>query len=157
MEHEKILAHILANQQATQQMAKLPTDKKVPSWLFISQPKAVVANPNFSGRWVNELKSFMVLTIKRNSVSGKYTSLVSSSGKTVSGPVIGYVAGDVIAFSVLWPASLSSITSWVGQIVIDSGVQHLNTLWHLIVNVPDAQDPSSIWTTIHAGADIFHR
>ena len=75
----------------------------------------------------------------------------------MSGPLIGYVTGDVIAFSVLWPGPITSITSWVGQIVVDKDVSTLDTLWHLIVNLPNAQDPNSIWTTIHAGADQFHR
>jgi Avidin family len=118
-----------------------------------------IAAANFSGHWVNELHSSMELTIDGNSVSGTYTSKVSSNenGGPVSGPVIGYVAGDVIAFSVLWPGSTASITSWVGQIVTENGDQTLNALWHLIVNVPNAEDPNSIWTTIHAGADIFRR
>jgi hypothetical protein len=120
--------------------------------------KAITA-ANFSGHWVNELHSSMDLTIDGNSVSGTYTSDVSGNGNggPVSGPVIGYVAGDVIAFSVLWPGSTASITSWVGQIVTENSDQTLNTLWHLIVNVPNVEDPNSIWTTIHAGADIFHR
>ena len=75
----------------------------------------------------------------------------------VSGPIIGYVAGDVIAFSVLWPGTTPSITSWVGQLVTENGEQTLDTLWHLVVSVSDAQDPSSIWTTIHSGADSFKR
>jgi hypothetical protein len=113
--------------------------------------------PDFSGHWVNELKSSMDLRINGGSVSGTYTSKVSIGGGEISGPIIGYVVGDVIAFSVLWPAPTASITSWVGQIIAENGSQKLDTLWHLIVNVPNAQDPNSIWTTIHAGADIFHR
>ena len=112
--------------------------------------------PDFSGHWINELNSFMDLVIKGGSVSGRYTSKVSSKGGPVSGPVIGYVAGDVIAFSVLWPGA-TAITSWVGQLIRHKKGHRLDTLWHLIVNVPNAEDPDIIWTTIHAGADIFHR
>ena len=113
-------------------------------------------SPDLSGHWINELNSFMDLVIKGGSVSGRYTSKVSSKGGPVSGPVIGYVAGDVIAFSVLWPGA-TAITSWVGQLIRHKKGHRLDTLWHLFVNVPNAEDPDSIWTTIHAGADIFHR
>ena len=99
----------------------------------------------------------MELTISGTSVSGTYTSKVSSSNATISGPVIGFVSGDIIAFSVLWEGPTASITSWVGQIIKKDGQELLATLWHLIVNVPNAQDPDSTWTTIHAGADTFHR
>jgi hypothetical protein len=99
----------------------------------------------------------MDLVVAGNSVSGTYTSIVSSTGLPVTGPVIGYVSDDIIAFSVLWAGTVPSITSWVGQIVVKGGIEQLDTLWHLVVDVPDAQDPNSIWTTIHAGADNFHR
>ncbi len=99
----------------------------------------------------------MDLAINGASVSGKYTSAVSGEGGPVCGDIVGYVAGDVISFSVLWPGLVPSITSWVGQLVMKNGEDTLDTLWHLVVSVPDAEDPNSIWTTIHAGADSFKR
>ena len=136
MSHEKLLAQVIA--------------KNVPDLSGKAR--------HFSGYFTNELKSSMDLTINGSDVSGTYTSIVSDTDATVTGPIIGYVVGDVIAFSVLWPASAASITSWVGQIVVDDkGVEQLDTPWHMIVNVPDAENPASIWTTIHAGADQFHR
>lgn len=140
MSHEKLLAQLIAKNAA--RLAGM----------------AGRTLPDFSGSWTNELQSTMDLAINGSAVSGTYTSIVSNTGATVSGPIIGYVVGDVIAFSVLWPASASSITSWVGQIVVgDNNVEQLDTLWHMIVNGDDAEDPASIWTTIHAGADQFHR
>jgi Avidin family len=113
---------------------------------------------DFSGHWINELRSSMDLTVTGSAVSGTYTSAVSGDGSVITGPVIGFVAGDVIAFSVLWPSNPGSITSWVGQLVLDSdGDEQLDTLWYLVVNVADAEDPASTWTTIHAGSDQFHR
>jgi hypothetical protein len=126
--------------------------------LATTTKKGASAPPEFSGHWVNELASYMDLSISGNAVSGTYTSIASGSGQQITGPVTGYVADDVIAFSVLWPSAAPSITSWVGQMTVEAdGTVKLQTLWHLIVDVPDAQDPNSIWTTIHAGADIFHR
>ena len=143
MKHETLLSRVLANPSVGEALAKAVS--------------GACSAPDFSGRWVNELHSSMELTVRGTSVSGKYTSAVSGEGGTVSGPIIGYVAGDVIAFSVLWPGATPSITSWVGQLVTENGEQTLDTLWHLIVNASDAQDPNSIWTTIHAGADSFKR
>ena len=143
MKHETLLSRVLANPSAGEALAKAVS--------------GTGAAPDFSGHWVNELHSSMDLTIRGTSVSGEYTSAVSGEGGTVSGPIAGYVAGDVIAFSVLWPGTTPSITSWVGQLVTENGAQTLDTLWHLILSVPDAQDPNSIWTTIHSGADSFKR
>ena len=143
MKHETLLSRVLANPSAGESFAKAMS--------------GTGTAPDFSGYWVNELHSSMDLIIRGTSVSGKYTSAVSGEGGMVSGPIIGYVAGDVIAFSVLWPGTTPSITSWVGQLVTENGEQTLDTLWHLVVSVSDAQDPSSIWTTIHSGADSFKR
>jgi len=143
MKHETLLSRVLANPAAGEALANAVS--------------GTGAAPDFSGHWVNELHSSMDLTIHGTSVSGRYTSAVSGEGGTVSGPITGYLAGDVIAFSVLWPGTTPSITSWVGQLVTENGAQTLDTLWHLILSVPDAQDPNSIWTTIHSGADSFKR
>lgn len=67
------------------------------------------------------------------------------------------ITGDIIAFSVSWPTKAGSITSWVGQIVDEGGGDKLKALWHLIVNIPDSDEPTGLWTTVYAGADEFHR
>jgi hypothetical protein len=69
--------------------------------------------------------------------------------------VTGFVRGDIIAFSVLWPPPMRSLTSWVGQVVDVAGAPVLKTLWHLIVDIPDADEPMSLWTTVHTRADTF--
>ena len=73
------------------------------------------------------------------------------------GSITGYISGDIIAFSVLWPAAAGSIMSWVGQIVDDKGGEILKTLWHLVINIPDDKEPEGLWTSIYAGADEFTR
>lgn len=112
---------------------------------------------DFAGAWRNEYGSSMRLSVDGSAVSGSYTSAVSTTGDAITGPVTGFVAGDVISFTVLWPSRPAKITAWVGQIVEDERGERLETLWQMIVNVPDAQRPDSTWTTIHAGADHFHR
>lgn len=138
MKHETLLSRVLTNPAGGEALARAVSGSGLA--------------PNFSGHWVNELHSSMDLTISGASVSGKYTSAVSGEGGPVCGDIIGYVASDVIAFSVLWPGPVPSITSWVGQLVMKNGEDVLDTLRHLVVSVPDAEDPNSIWTTIHAGA-----
>jgi hypothetical protein len=110
-----------------------------------------------AGKWVNQYGSSAQFVISGTSLSGKYISKVSSSNTTVEGPIIGYIAGDVVAFSVLWPAKLGSITSWVGQIVDVDGTETLKTLWQLVMNVPEVEEPEKLWTSIFAGADEFTR
>lgn len=119
-------------------------------------------NADFSGKWKNEYGSFMELQISRSDVRGTYTSLVSDTGAPIGGSIIGYQAGSVISFAVLWPSNPARITAWVGQLVADehshvNKEERLETLWQMIVNVADAQNPESLWTTIHAGSDHFRR
>lgn len=117
---------------------------------------------DFSGRWKNEFGSIMDIHVAGATVTGTYTSMVSSAGGAIRGPIIGTTTGDIISFTVLWPSEPAKITAWVGQLVVTAGssssqTERLETLWQMIVNEPDAQDPDSLWTTIHAGADHFWR
>mgnify|MGYP001551410563 FL=1 len=50
---------------------------------------------------------------------------------------------------------MRSITSWVGQVVEVNGAPELKTLWHLIVDIPDSDESTGLWTTVHTGADTF--
>jgi hypothetical protein len=107
-----------------------------------------------AGRWTNEYGSTVALEIDGDRIFGSYTSAVGAD-TPVGGPVTGFVRGDIVAFSVLWPPAMRSITSWVGQVVEVEGVPVLKTLWHLVVDIPDAEEPTGLWTTVHCGADTF--
>jgi uncharacterized protein (DUF2147 family) len=124
------------------------------------QSDAVAPTPapvNFAGKWKNQYGSTADIQVKGSEVSGTYTSLVSSTNKTISGPIRGYLSGDIIALTVLWPAKAGSITAWVGQVVDVKGTQTLKTLWHLVVNIPDADEKTGLWTSIYCGADDFRK
>jgi hypothetical protein len=114
------------------------------------RPEALVA-----GRWTNEYGSVADISVDGDRLGGTYTSAVGGGDASLSGPISGFVRGDIVAFSVLWPAQLRSITSWVGQVVDVDGVSELKTLWKLIVDIPDADEASSLWATVHTGADTF--
>jgi hypothetical protein len=108
-----------------------------------------------SGRWTNEYGSVADIAVDGDRIDGTYTSTVGSAGGPLTGPITGFVRGDTVAFAVLWPAHMRSITSWVGQVVDVEGTAELRTLWQLIVDVPDAEEATGLWTTVHAGADTF--
>ncbi|HEY0858759.1 MAG TPA: avidin/streptavidin family protein [Albitalea sp.] len=108
-----------------------------------------------SGRWTNEYGSVADLQVDGERVFGTYTSAVGSSAGALSGPISGFVRGDIVAFSVLWPPHMRSITSWVGQVVEVNGAPELRALWHLVADIPDAEEAAGLWATVHAGADTF--
>ena len=108
-----------------------------------------------TGRWTNEYGSVAELDVDGDRLSGSYTSAVGGQTGSVSGPITGFVRGDIVAFSVLWPAHTRSITSWVGQVVEINGTPELKALWHLIADIPDSEEATGLWTTIHTGGDTF--
>jgi len=120
-------------------------------------PGAAAAAPreSLSGRWRNEYGSVAEFAVEGERVNGTYTSQVGAAAKPLVGPITGFVRGDTVAFAVLWPAQSHSITSWVGQIVDVNGAPELRTLWHLVADIPDTDEPTGLWSTIHTGADTF--
>lgn len=113
------------------------------------------ARDQVSGRWTNEYGSVAELIVDGDRLSGTYTSAVGGGAGALSGPISGFVRGDVVAFSVLWPAYMRSITSWVGQMVDVNGAPELRTLWHLVADIPDPEEATGLWATVHTGADTF--
>ncbi|MBY0337401.1 MAG: avidin/streptavidin family protein [Acetobacteraceae bacterium] len=118
-------------------------------------PGGTGPGPDFSGRWRNELGSTMELAVQGGSITGTYTSAVSSGGGPVTGALAGHVNGDLIAFTVRWPAP--AITAWVGQLVVAGGAEAIETLWQMTTNVADAEEPTKLWQSVLAGADRFVR
>lgn len=116
-------------------------------------PKAGAAT--WLGRWKNQMGSTMDLTVAAGDVSGTYTSSTSSAGGAITGTIKGNVAGDLIAFVVVWPGG--SMTAWTGQLVDDENAPRIKTLWHLVTDIPDADEPKRLWTSTFVGADEFTR
>lgn len=112
---------------------------------------------DFSGKWVNELGSYMELEVNGTAVTGKYVSMVTEDGSGPTPPfdVYGSVSGDLINFNVNWGAE---ITSWIGHgIIYAGGKASILTLWQIVHTVEDEADPTNQWKTISAGADEFSR
>jgi hypothetical protein len=109
-----------------------------------------------SGPWVNEMGSTMQVAVNAGVLSGTYTSAQSGGGGSVSGPLQGFLGGDLLAFQVQWPGG--SITAWVGHLFVDSGGhEEIKTLWHLVTEIPNPDDPNDFWQSVLAGSDIFTR
>jgi hypothetical protein len=115
------------------------------------------APSGFDGVWNNQLGSKMSLVVRGNAVTVKYESAVSGLDKPVTGDIVGFVADDIIAIVVKWNIKSVSMTTWVGQAVLVDGRERLNTLWHLIRNTPEADEPEDAWAAVLAGADYFSR
>ena len=97
----------------------------------------------------------MDIVVSGSDVTGTYTSASSGAGGPVTGPLKAYVSGDLISFLVLWPGG--SMTAWVGQLVDEQTDPRIKTLWHLVTNIPDADEPNKLWMSTFTGADEFHR
>ena len=90
-------------------------------------------------------------------MTGTYSSTVSGGGGgTIEGAIAGFADDDIITFVVKW-SGYSSMTAWVGQVVDVGGAETIKTLWHLIRNVDDANEPTKAWSAVLAGADQFTR
>ncbi|HSO93121.1 MAG TPA: avidin/streptavidin family protein [Candidatus Dormibacteraeota bacterium] len=63
------------------------------------------------GRWTNEYGSVAEIGVEGDRLFGTYTSSVGGESGCLSGPINGFVRGDIVGFAVLWPAYMRSITS----------------------------------------------
>ena len=117
---------------------------------------------DLSGQWRNQHGSTMSLLIDaEGKVSGTYQTAVGSPDPTYQFAIRGFVLDDVIAFTVRWSnasGNYHSLTSWAGQMTLGSSNEDvIQTLWHLAADVPDPNEPATLWKAIWAGADDFRR
>jgi hypothetical protein len=111
---------------------------------------------NFSGSWINDLDSVMVISQNGQSITGNYTTAVTAlCAQSYTAKLIGTINGDLISFVVNWGAYMS-ITAWVGQMVNDKdGKPVIKTLWQMTNEVEDSKEACGVWASILAGADTF--
>jgi hypothetical protein len=107
---------------------------------------------DFSGRWVNELRSEAVLVQINHRLTGTYESAVSTGGTKTAGDLQGFVDGDLISFVVHW-RDFQAITAWVGQLDPNATQETINTLWQMTKQVAIGEE----WASINTGADYFTR
>ncbi|WP_248738037.1 avidin/streptavidin family protein [Pseudomonas sp. MWU12-2029] len=106
---------------------------------------------DFSGIWINQIKSEARIKQVNGVLSGEYESADSSTGGKTIGDLTGYVDGDLVSWVVHW-RDFQAITAWVGQLE-PTAPGELKTLWQMTKQV-DAGDE---WASINAGADVFFR
>jgi hypothetical protein len=127
-------------------------------WLEWKSTGTLVDRPtvNFAGIWKNELGSQMDLAINGTQVTGTYSTAVGGPNPTDKFPVIGFVNGDIIGFTVNW-GDEGSITCWVGEFITKAGVEKIETMWHLVENVDRTGQTNNAWAAFLAGSDTFTR
>ena len=112
---------------------------------------------DFSGKWHNQHGSEMTLTITADGkVTGRFQTGVDSPSSSEEFPLVGFVCGDLIAFSVNF-GKYQSVTAWTGQHTIEDGVEAIESMWHLAVNIEDRAENAWLWSGIRSGADTFRR
>jgi hypothetical protein len=112
---------------------------------------------DFNGAWNNDMGSQAVLTIKDGEVRGTYNTNVGQPDKGQSFPLIGFVEGDQITFTVNFKG-FGSMTAWTGQLTKDDkGDPYIRTLWQLTKDIEDAAEKEDIWGSVRTGASNFTR
>ena len=124
---------------------------------FLASRLGASAKVDFSGHWSNQRGSSIELGVdERGRVSGTFRTAVGVPSPQETFPLCGFVAGDLIAFSVSFGLH-ESVTAWAGQHTIVGGRERIETLWHLARNISDEDEPRALWAAILAGADTFER
>ncbi|MBP1686438.1 MAG: hypothetical protein H6Q33_2581 [Deltaproteobacteria bacterium] len=112
---------------------------------------------DFSGKWHNQHGSEMFLTVSdAGRVAGSFYTAVGSPNPVEEFPLTGFVCGDLISFAVNF-GKYQSLTAWTGQHTVENGVEKVETVWHLAVNIEDSAEKAWLWSGIRTGADTFVR
>jgi avidin family protein len=112
---------------------------------------------NFSGAWQNQHASVMQLSVEADGrVTGTFATGVGCPTPAEHFPVVGFVCGDLITFAVSF-GTHRSMTAWVGQHTVEGGVERIDTLWHMVVDIEDAEEAAWLWSGVRSGADTFVR
>jgi hypothetical protein len=117
----------------------------------------VEKDPDFSGKWRNQLGSEMELAVQADDrITGVFRSGVGAVDPHREFPLVGYRSGDVISFCVSF--GRFGLAAWVGQHnAAAGGVEQITTMWHLAENVPEELERAWLWSGVKAGSDTFVR
>ncbi|WP_298915125.1 avidin/streptavidin family protein [uncultured Algimonas sp.] len=126
------------------------------SLLAVSAPDLAHAH-DLNGLWVNEAGSAVELNVSEGgTVSGHYRTELGKPDADAPFTLIGWVQGDVIAFTVSF-TGYDSITSWSGQLSEDEDGDFIRTLWHHTRDIVEEDEADHLWRSITAGAATFRR
>jgi len=114
-----------------------------------------VSTNDFNGSWQNESGSLVTFTINEGEVHGTYQTNVGQPDKNQTFPLIGFVEGDQITFTVNFKG-YGSMTAWVGQMTLNEvGQPYIRTLWHLTRDKEDDKEKDDLWQSVITGASNF--
>lgn len=133
----------------------------------------------WGGLWVNEKKSTMDISAIHSFAQGKelfnhyriegtYTTKVGRAQKEESSPLTGFVAGNLICFTVSFfvideeKRESRSITAWSGQLLDTttgrgSTEKSLQTVWNLVPDLEQHRPEEFGWVLTWSGQDKFLR
>jgi hypothetical protein len=113
--------------------------------------------PNaFTGLWVNQRQSGVNFTVTDGLLAGFYQTALGEPDKSKKFPLVGFVEGDQITFTVNFKG-YGSLTSWTGQMSRDEDGDYIRTLWNLTRDVEDVKEDDDLWQSITSGASDFRR
>lgn len=125
--------------------------------LTLNIKPASIPTVNFTGKWKNDLGSTMEISVNVNgTVTGKYKTAVGQPDNFEEFDLIGYASGDLISFTANF-GKYGSITSWTGQHTIKNENEVIFTMWHMAVNVEDADENKKLWGSVWSGYNNFER
>jgi hypothetical protein len=114
----------------------------------------------FSGRWINDQGSSMILREQDGAVTGVYITRIGHDDVVEKQhPLVGQATGRVIGFVVRWPMA-GSVTSWSGCLVTDAtGAPAIHTVWHLArERVPgDPPRQAQPWESFLTYTSVFRK
>ncbi|MDX7902465.1 avidin/streptavidin family protein [Acinetobacter baumannii] len=112
---------------------------------------------NFLGEWVNELGSTLIIKSANNQqITGEYKTAKGAPTPTESFPLVGFISGDLISFTVNF-GIYGSLTSWVGQHTIEKAKEVIKSTWVLAKNIKDEDEDKNIWGSVLTGSNSFTR
>ena len=116
-----------------------------------------VDDVDFSGTWINELGSILILTCDANQViKGSYKTAKGAPSHKEVFSLVGFASGDLISFSVNF-GKYGTLTSWVGQHTLENDIEVIKTSWLLAKNIADQDEEKDLWGAILTGANTFKR
>ncbi len=126
--------------------------------MSVSKRWRSTTQPDFNGKWVNELNSTMDIVVDGSTLAGTYTSDVSEDGRpTEPHSLMGCINGALISFIVKWN-EFDAITAWVGHMIADDqGTERIYTLWQMTKSTADPEALLEIWESVLSGSDTFRR
>lgn len=115
-------------------------------------------SPNeLNGQWHNEHGSRMTLRLDEHGrLIGKFSSGVGLALPGEEFDVLGFAAGDLVAFVVNF-GKYDSLTSWCGHLVSENGVVAIRTMWQMTLTPPPTKARKETWKGTWAGSDTFRR